>query len=643
MTIDDMYSTTKNIITDADLDTVFVHKPIFERIAKILDDDTPNITDEEWQQILKLQDGYTCYAILDSPKAPSYVKEQAINIMAKRTTPESLSTKLFIPFIFNGNKEVMKNLSFEISEKIVSGINWDRFSHELRSYINKKPDIKYLPFAGTDIEKLLLKKLISGKVLTKDTEKIYEYYKLIEYYSDEKSFKNIIGNVYNDKPLISTAIINNKHFSTKYKEDIFTVSDISFNHINSNFNIEIMKEIYNSIICSLEYNNSNNDISIILKCLDSINQLIKHQLLPQSCELDFAKKYFNEEIRIKMISMEEFFKKTKNEEVLIEALKSNKTHAISLASLNSYTPKSDKIVALAECLKSLDTVNAKTKWHEMADSEKKNFFIGCIMEDLPNDFYNKMLKHMKPNGFCEFELKEKMALNPETPIEVLETLKISGKSDKIQAFIYINEKCRELFDKETARKVLDTFYVIADVTTIINGKLVLSDPFTTQPSDFFLPDISTTDNQNLVKFLTNIIEKNDIELKVLKTILIEYAKEYLKLLNKNNIIQESEKIVQSGLTNLPDNISCELLQGMKQYIQDKLLLKKNRRVDIQGDMTIQRNLGLTHNFYDMYMVYAEGIRYAELYKEISTIKSHEEQFQILHSNKMDMDETCIEK
>jgi hypothetical protein len=45
----------------------------------------------------------------------------------------------------------------------------------------------------------------------------------------------------------------------------------------------------------------------------------------------------------------------------------------------------------------------------------------------------------------------------------------------------------------------------------------------------------------------------------------------------------------------------------------------------------------------MYMVYAEGIRYAELYKEISTIKSHEEQFQILHSNKMDMDETCIEK
>lgn len=619
--INDLYTITNQIIRDASV-PLAIAKSRFQVIADI-QNDAENFCNKSWENALKSKDPYICCAILESLYAPSEIKKQTIDIMLKKMTPSHFCKKFVIPFIFSENNEAVHFLTHDVSATLVSQVDIASFNIALHDYLENHPYTQKLPFAESHIEELLLEKLLAEKP---PTDCNYNFYKLIEYYSDEDSLKEIIEDLNSHNEYIITAIMNNKNLSNEYRTEAFMVGpDVSLT--SSYCNNEQVKIVYESVIYAAH---RDNHITAKLNAATCINQLVQHSLLPESCEIDLWKHMDAREISVKTETYQTFFVNTKNQTLLEEALKSDKIFAIVDASKNPYAPKSEKIMALKRCLKALEIPLSTTEWHKITNFDKLDFFTACVRDGLPEEsLYDSVLDNI--NGVDRTVLKEEISLSPNTPISVLDKLeKEQHLSAIISAYIYFNHKSRNIFSESNTHLFLDTICAISEMKTYgAEGYSKI------RPKHFF-PDIATNDSLLLTNLLEEVI-KDGPELAQ------SYAEIYLNTLKKKQDLEQAQIILSSNPIEIPNNASIELLQELKRQIQDQLLLKDKRSIDIYGEHKTYKNLDLTHTYYDMYKVYSDGIRYATLYSDIdnqikeqkkTTIKSSKN----LYKERSDKDE-----
>lgn len=590
MSIEEAYTIAHQILKDAGC----THPLVFERFRVIYNiiNNGDDFSIEDWNNLLKkgaYKDPYTFCAIISHPAAPSSVKSNAITELAilKRSP---ISQKFIIPLMFSSDNQMLKLLSPATCKILVDEMDWKKFSYALNCFIEDSPENVELPFAGTHIEEALLEKLLYGGVLSPTEADDYKSYKLVEYYSNETSLKNKLEPLsFCNEPII-TAVMNNKHISSEFRKEAFIAGpDISLVHYIPD--TEQAKIIYESAILS------STPSGMMFESWRCLTNLIKDHQLPVSCELDLVKRFQDGELQFSTHIMKELISSTKNPCVIHEMFKAkrNSEYIIYAAGNPNASLVIDDIIDLY--IKSI-----KAPHNPDIQSEMANIFITACMKHPLNENHYQQILDLTSNSPYKRIVAESMALSPHTPVKTLKEISDLYPSSPVSALAYFNEKSKEKFDLSGRYHFMETMHSLfgTDNEEIKKNKIF---------SDDFFPSIDSPFNHQLRELLnTAAIEQNrDIKKTVMR---------YQTALQKSNDTTIADEIINNTATRKISDFPITLLQIAERRIQDNILLMKDRKIGIKDDEIQYKILGINHNYYDVYTVYAGLIKYAPLYKEI---------------------------
>jgi hypothetical protein len=534
----------------------------FNTIETILNlKNTPDI--EFWQNLLKTKDPVVACAILNSEFSPEEIKETSVSIIS--TTVSNPSKNCFVPFIFSCDAKTLSELPFSVCDFIVDNIDWFDFSEQVNDFIKKYPETNTLPFSNTEIEILLLSKLVNGKA--EIYPPAYSYYQFVEYCS-EQSFEKVKPNINNLHDNIITAIINNNNLSKELREDALLFGmDIS--QIKSLPNTSDLTDIYKSAIYGASISNGNLKVGIAKKCRQCIDNLVKFNLLPESCELDLIDRLITNDVLIFPTTTIKFIENTKNPIVIDKVLKSDNVNLYSYAINNPITTHSQVV----------DTFNKflNTAFF-CSEIQKVIFFSSCSKFTLPINLYDKMLNTFKGAKYrtaiaSNNQLKKAIATSPNTPNSVLDKL-IDDTDDfttnSIIPLVHFNKSSKK-FDVEIAKKFLKTLSTI------------LTEPqeFKVNNPNFYLPSLDSDNGKELEKILKEATENS------YNTSITACANNYLQVLYEQNIIYKAKKCLET--LNF-DTENIDVLTTIKQILKHNILDFHNTEKEVCLEYLFYKNL-----------------------------------------------------
>lgn len=588
----DIFSVMKRMKSEVCISDTTLTEDRLDTINKIMDSAFGQATTSSWESFLDTNDPCVWCGILLSPSAPDRVKIQAIEKASLIKDPNS---RFFLPILFAEKELGLVFMSESVSEKFVEKISYGNFLNKLRLYL-KKTDSNKLPFSNTHIEDMLIKKLLLNynKKLSSAQRNSFFSYKILELYRNEDKLKKFLGDLSQHNEFVRTAIVNNPYLSTEIKREAFLIGcDIS--QITTPQEPDIVMDIYMSAMDSLEAESPSKSLAIGCIC-----NLIKHNLLPESCELDFIKKYINGEIDYFATTVRLMLRNTKYDSVLKEVIEKKPIpELMAEVVLNKNTPNGVAITAVK---------NINTKFYNTEQYKKLEPLLLNIAQtaELPEDLCEKIVK-------CSRDKKElvigTLCTNSRTPVSFLEKV-IDDEAQPIitRTIALFNLKSKDAFTRHDAQIFLNTVCAIAEIHSLEPSKHLELSPIKEQ----FLPNYLEESNNKLRTILQDVI--NDTSL---HTPCGMYANFYLQVLNKKDLYQ---KVKENPFTEI-DKMSNEELVVTKKQILNAIFYTRPQDIDIYDReipvrCTSGTNLDNTQNFYDIYTVLEQIDSYAPLYEDI---------------------------
>ena len=614
MDILDKCKISKQMLSEWGITSFPITEERFGLIDKIISHATSSselpFSDEEWNDIIAEQNKYAnCAALLYD--APEKNKIEILNDFDFYFNCWHTDKDFFVPLLFTSNKEVWEYMSKEISQKFVNILSPNEVISGIKSYLEKNPNEDFLPFSGTYVEQFLLKEILYGGKLSEDQINNYNTYKIIEFYFDEEELREILGDLSLHNEYVRTAIVNNPYLSDSYKKEAFLIG-IDIGKITLSQDSKIMKEIYECAASGIIENQNN--LIAKLSAIRCVSNLVMHNLLPESCELDLVKKFANKERSISPDLIEKIAIETPYQSVLKEIIYESKRspeRMFRTVLKNPATTDEMTCDILNHCinpskLPNLDVISEK---HIMLTAARHKY--------IPIDLCNKLISFFSsPN-----DIISQLALNPQTPKMILEQIvnnKEYNERDRVNALFNIETLGQ--FALPTRRKLLNT------INAIIDNDKSSEHPFISKKKlsleEQYLP---TSDNQamfeRLKTILNKIINKNEMPQS-------QYAKQYLKIIENKDVHERLRKSIlpinpySKSLNISLNSFTADELDALKDEILSEVFCDKKPDIDIYGTHKSLRNCFdekatfTFNNIYAAFCVYENLIFYSELYKDV---------------------------
>jgi hypothetical protein len=602
----------------------------FKTVQKIVSKEKFAISEQEFNDIMKvIRNGegsfdinkskrFAC-ALLNNPQVPMIEKENTLNSLI--SSGYNVSHNILIPMLCFGNKINLKNLSSDMCELIVNNIDWGDFEHEFRTYIKNNPGIKALPFNNTELEKCLFEKVL--KESETGNHLPLSAYEIIEFISDTKLLDKVINNRHSQSPMINSALVNNDNLSYEDKE-LLLETDIIIKRIK-NCSPEKAKEFYDSIIYPLtqSYEKDITDIA-----LSSLYNLVNHNLLPETCEIDLMRRFLNKELDMNVVScIDILLRKTTNETVLNEVLKINNTILVMDVLENPNTPN-DIIVKIAEkFIMDKQDLYKKSPWSNWDAETCNEFVLKFTKLPFPATQCRNLVRYVSSDKYEK--IMQMMCLNNYLPKNIQqEIIMFSNNKDLSRTFAFFNQEINEKLPHEKSQKFLDTIGLIynkisntdtvLDINqSIFNSNLAINvDPFVpTDPSE--------------LKIIDEILDKAITKIKAYHLPRM-IAYQYKEIIAEKEIDNKAEAILRTYET---ENVSDEVLKKTKDKIEEIVF---SGYTDYKKGKTLY-----PPTCFDDYIICEKIDEYLELYQDINTKLNRNNLIQDSHNLSIDNNELVM--
>ena len=603
----DRYDIATSLCFQTNHNDINIDKTKFDIIDKIIKCSN-NFSSQDWDDCLNEHDALISCAILSSDNAPDTVKYQAVDCISYVF---NCSRHIIVPFLFSTKKQCITELPLCVQEELSKLIDCKGFIKELERYSFTHPESTELSISGTPLETLILHKILQSKELDSKTLEDYNTYKLIEYCKDEGTLLENLPDFSNAHPYILSAIINNPFVSNKIKTEALNAgADIS--EIHRPQSEQLMNDIYRSLVEGIEYATDN---SVINANVEIIEHFLYNNLLSPACEIDIIKRYKTSGgIPMSYENLHNFLQTTTNKDILYEALDS--AHNISVLSNPNFGIKETK-----DYIQQILNEANKSKYMNFFDKERLSATLPHIQ--LSMELYNNIMHYLLIDRGDE--VVEKLCRNPYTPLKVLENY--IGKKVPSTLVAEFNLLSRDKLLFEDCQKFLETI----NAMLMIENHLAMNEKIHIEPSSLpklsidqqFLPHYSSKENNILREILQQTIENKSVSN-------INVAQKYLQILNKKDAYDMAKD-------NYPKCCADSVLSiiSSQEVLLDKIFCTKNRDIDIYDTTVYERDLSITGNIYEQYMLYAELVKNIDIYIDTFNQEKHliEESIKFLNNNK----------
>ena len=496
-------------------------------------------------------DKYICMYILDYQTASTYYK----NSLVEYINNSNLSEKFFLPLIFEETGPLYPEattlgyLTRETSELLLEKISLEKIASLSMEYARKNPDKTMLPFAGTHVEDIIFERLTDPT--TKITS-ISTFFPLM-YYSDKNAIHELITSTKDIPEGAITWLFNNKNINDEDKRILFQKGPL-YEFISTKQPDDIIFDIYNSALESIE--DGNGPQKPAETC---IKNLIQNKLLPESCQIDVARR---------ILSKEPIF----NKESIIDRFIRNCTVPSLLDDMfNSFCTKFcysflQNNIVTEEMLKHYaDIVLKKEEF-----SENEFIFLNDVIKKVT-------LNHM--DDYKKIADKNVMSIagSAYTPPEALNYLNDKHFNNSFanvaRAQAELNLKLREQFSEEISQKILNSF----------TSYILMGDDFdirenTQKVKEQYFPT-PTSDKENYEKIksiLEKIIDEKQhiVKANFADSAMMLFAKKYLHILEQKNMCEVFSNALDSNdlsAIEKSDGKKGTTMRNLQYYIKTWLL------------------------------------------------------------------------